>query len=195
MDAMRSELNGLESAGTFVEVSELPADSNVVESKWLLKWKGNAHGMIDRAKARLVAKGYSQVEGVDYFETFAPTSYQTGPDVSNAVTAIARFVHDPKEVHVKAARKILEYLSATAHLGSTFRRQGELEDAPLEYDIETCVDADYADRAEDERSVPGVAVCGGVTLVSWFSGTQKCVTLSIIEAEYVAMADGVKDTI
>ena len=28
--------------------------------------------MIDRAKARLVAKGYSQVEGVTYFDTFAP---------------------------------------------------------------------------------------------------------------------------
>ena len=66
MDAIRSEFDGLEAAGTFVEVSELPADSNVVESKWLLKWKGDAHGMIDRDKARLVAKGYSQVEGIVY---------------------------------------------------------------------------------------------------------------------------------
>ena len=44
---MRSELGGLEAAGIFLEVSELPADSNAVESKWLLKWKGDAHGMID----------------------------------------------------------------------------------------------------------------------------------------------------
>ena len=74
MDAMRSEFDGLEAAGSFVEVSEIPASSNIVESKWLLKWKSDAHGMIDRAKARLVAKGYIQVEEVDYFETFAPTS-------------------------------------------------------------------------------------------------------------------------
>ena len=69
---MRLEFDGLETAGAFVEVSEIPADSNVVEPKWLLKWKGDAHGMMDIAKARLVAKGYSQVEGVDCFETFPP---------------------------------------------------------------------------------------------------------------------------
>ena len=39
--------------------------------------------MIDRAKARLVDKGYSQVEGVDYFDTFAPTASTT----SNRIVA------------------------------------------------------------------------------------------------------------
>ena len=77
MDSMRSEFDGLEAARTFVEVSELPADSNVVESKWLLKWKGDAKGMIGRAKAWLVAKSYSQVEGIYYFETFTPTASTT----------------------------------------------------------------------------------------------------------------------
>ena len=85
MDAMRSERDGLEAVGTFVEASELPADSDVVESKWLLKWKGDAHGMIDRAKAQLMAKGYSHVEGVDYFETIAPTASTT--HCSNGVQA------------------------------------------------------------------------------------------------------------
>ena len=120
---------------------------------------------------------------------------QTRSDISNAVRAIARFSHNPKEVHLKAARKILEYLNATAHLGLTFRRESSLEDVQLEYGIETYVDADYAHKVEDRRSVSGVAVCCGGALVSWFSRTQKCVTLSTTEAEYVAMADGVKESL
>ena len=68
----RSVFDGLEAPGTFVEVSEVPASSNIAKSKWLLKWKSDAHGMIDKAEARLVAKGYSQVEGVDYFSELLP---------------------------------------------------------------------------------------------------------------------------
>ena len=60
----------------------------------------------------------------------------TRPDISNVVRAIARFSHNPKEVHVKAARKILEYLSAT-EMGLTFKRENKLEYVQLECDIET----------------------------------------------------------
>ena len=120
---------------------------------------------------------------------------QTRPDISNAVRAIARFSHDPKEVHLKAARKIFEFLNATTHLGVTFRRESSLEDVEMEYDIETYVNADYAHKVDDSRSFSGVAVCCGGTLVSWLSRTQKCVTLFTIEFEYVAMADGVKEAL
>ena len=65
----------------------------------------------------------------------------------------------------------------------------------MEFDLETYVDADYAQKAEDRRSVSIVAVCWGSTLVSWFSRTQKCVILSTTEAEYAAMADGVKEAL
>ena len=41
---------------------------------------------------------------------------QTRPDIANAVWAVARFSHDPKPVHYKAAQKILEYLNATSDL-------------------------------------------------------------------------------
>ena len=77
MDTTGSEFDGTEAAGTFVEVAGLPPESNVVESKWPSKWKGDAHDMIDTAKARLVAKGYSQEELIDYFEIFAPTASTT----------------------------------------------------------------------------------------------------------------------
>ena len=39
----------------------------------VFKWKTDSNGYITRAKARLVARGFRQVEGVDYFETSAPT--------------------------------------------------------------------------------------------------------------------------
>ena len=41
--------------------------------------------MTDRAKARLIATGYSQVEGVDYFDTFAPTVSTTSSRLAAAM--------------------------------------------------------------------------------------------------------------
>ena len=50
---------------------------------------------------------------------------QTRPDIANAVRAVARVSLDPKEVHVKTGKKIIEYLRATAHLGLTFRKDSK----------------------------------------------------------------------
>ena len=82
------------------------------------------------------------------------------------------------------------YLSSTSDLGWTFRRDSDFGSVQIEFDLETYVNVDCADKPEDRRSVYAVALCCGGTLVSWFSKTQKCVTLSTTEAEYVAMADG-----
>ena len=60
-----NEFDGLVAAGTFAEVTKIPEGCDIVDVKWLYKWKGDWHGMVDRAKARMVAMGYSQVEGVD----------------------------------------------------------------------------------------------------------------------------------
>ena len=83
----------------------------------------------------------------------------------------ATFSHDLTEVHVKADRKIIGHLSATTHLGLTFRKDSKLEGVQLEYDLETYVYADYAHKADDRRSVSGVAVAG-VHLCLGFQGSR-----------------------
>jgi hypothetical protein len=45
---------------------------NVIGTKWDFKNKQGEDGEIVRNKAGLVAQGFSQVEGLDFGETFAP---------------------------------------------------------------------------------------------------------------------------
>ena len=56
------------------DIVERPPGTNVVGSKWIFKEKRDADGEISRYKARLVAQGFSQQEGVDYDDTYAPVA-------------------------------------------------------------------------------------------------------------------------
>ena len=81
----------------------------------------------------------------------------------------------------QAARKIIKYLSATDQLGLTFRKDSKLEKVQLEHDLETYVDGDYAQKADDRRLISCASACCRGTLVPWFSRTQKCVALFTTE--------------
>jgi hypothetical protein len=59
------------------EVVPRPQGKSVVTSKWIYKIKHAADGSVEKFKARFVARGFSQKEGIDYDEIFAPLARYT----------------------------------------------------------------------------------------------------------------------
>ncbi|KAL2232701.1 UNVERIFIED_CONTAM: Retrovirus-related Pol polyprotein from transposon TNT 1-94 [Sesamum indicum] len=80
---MKQELRALENNDTW-EVTSLPAGKKAIGSRWVFKLKLNPDGSVDRYKARLAVKGYTQIEGVDYFDSLSPVAKSVTFDVNNA---------------------------------------------------------------------------------------------------------------
>jgi len=70
---MDEELYQIEKNDTW-ELVPRPHDKNVMGTKWIFKNKLNENGEVIRNKERLVCKGYTQQEGIDFEETFAPVA-------------------------------------------------------------------------------------------------------------------------
>jgi len=69
--AMDVEIEAIERNNTW-ELTDLPSGVKTIGVKWIYKTKCNEDGKVEKYKARLVAKGYTQQQGIDYKEAFAP---------------------------------------------------------------------------------------------------------------------------
>ncbi|KAI3678520.1 hypothetical protein L6452_37816 [Arctium lappa] len=56
------------------DLVELPKGHRAIGTKWIFRNKKDERGIVIRNKARLVAQGYTQEEGIDYEEVFAPVA-------------------------------------------------------------------------------------------------------------------------
>ena len=52
------------------EIVPILEDKSVVGSRWIYKVKQETYGSVKKHKAIFVAKGFSQVEAIDYEDTF-----------------------------------------------------------------------------------------------------------------------------
>jgi hypothetical protein len=50
----------------------------------------------------------------------------TGPDISHAVSVVSRYMHDPREQHMEAVRRILKYIKGSPGKGLWFMSNGHL---------------------------------------------------------------------
>jgi len=93
-------------------------------------------------------------------------------------------MHQPKETHLQAALRIVQYLKGTPGRGILFERNGSMR-------LEAYTDADYAGSIVDRRSTTGYCTFLGGKLVTWKSKKQTVVSRSSAEAEFRAMAQGI----
>jgi hypothetical protein len=68
--AMQEELNNFERNQVWTLVER--RNTTVIGTKWVFRNKQDEDGVVTRNKARLVAQGFTQVEGLDFEETYAP---------------------------------------------------------------------------------------------------------------------------
>jgi hypothetical protein len=97
-------------------------------------------------------------------------------------------MHDPREPHLTALKRILRYLRGTLDFGLLLRRSSATE-------LRVYTDADWAGSPDTCRSTSGYAVFLGDSLVSWSSKRQPVVSRSSAEAEYHAVANGVAEAV
>jgi hypothetical protein len=105
----------------------------------------------------------------------------TRPDLMFAVNMVARFMEQPVETHMIAAKRILRYLKGTLDLGILYKR-GESKNL-IAYS-----DSDYGGDIDDRKSTYGYVFMLGSGAVAWSSRKQPIVTLSTTEAEFIAAA-------
>jgi hypothetical protein len=74
VNSMRDELENFERNQVW-ELVDPPPGCKAIGTKWVWKNKMGEKGEVVKNKSRLVAHGFSQKEGIDYEETFAPVAH------------------------------------------------------------------------------------------------------------------------
>ena len=112
----------------------------------------------------------------------------TRPDISQAVSMVSRYMHNPGKNQWLAVKWILRYLYGTVDVGLLFKKDCGQQ----------CVgycDSDFARDLDKQRSTTGCIFALGGGPVSWRSILQSTIALSTTEAEYMAATEAVKEAI
>ena len=102
------------------------------------------------------------------------------------VQQICLFMHDPREPHLHAIKRIIRYIHGTLSLGITISPS-------LKTDLIAYTGADWAGCPDTRRSTSGYCVFFNDTLISWSAKRQSVVSRSSAEDEYRGVANVVSE--
>lgn len=115
-------------------------------------------------------------------------SVATRPDITYAVAIASRYLENPTVVHVNAIKRIFKYLKNTIHFGIFYVSGGENQ-------LIGYSDADHAGDIETRRSTSGYIFKFNDGVISWSSERQKSVSISTMEAEYIAASEATRELV
>eukprot|EP00253_Pinus_taeda_P034011 PITA_34011 len=96
---MNEEYHSLLANDTW-DLVPLPKGQKFVRCKWVYRTHFGPYGKVDKYKAHLVAKVFSQVEGIDYIETFSPVSKKN--PICLVLSLVASFKWEVHQMDVKS---------------------------------------------------------------------------------------------
>jgi hypothetical protein len=124
---------------------------------------------------------YRSLAGALQYLTF------TRPDISYAVQQICLHMHDPRDEHMNALKRIIRYIQGTIRFGL------HLFPSSID-DLVSYTDADWGGCPDTRRSTSGYCVYLGDNLISWSSKRQPTLSRSSAEAEYRGVANVVSES-
>ena len=114
----------------------------------------------------------------------------TRPDIAYSVGVLSRHVSCPGNVHMQAIKRVFRYLRGTSQYSLQYKSNDEEESQ-----FEIFVDADWAGDRVDRKSISGFVVMLEGGAISWGSKKQTSVSLSTVEAEFVAASMAVREAL
>jgi hypothetical protein len=116
----------------------------------------------------------------------------TRPDITHATNVVSRHMNNPKPTHMRAAFKVMRYLSGCVNYGLRYNNDERVYKWN-EVTITGYCDADWGGDKSDRKSTTGYCVFVNENLISWCTRKQQTVALSSAEAELMAMVEVVKE--
>lgn len=111
----------------------------------------------------------------------------TRPDLCFAVNQVSQYMEKPKVHHWQAVKRIFKYLKRTINYGILYSSKvGKLQGYS---------DSDYANCLNTRKSITGYVFLNGSGAITWASRKQPIVTLSSMEAEYVAASSAAQEAV